>query len=111
MGHRSWIVLTDKEHFETTKQISEEFQSIDIIGAARVKEPLRNIEKGIYFQSNDIVLLLHSGGNHVIRDHPEVFDREFCLLDDIHYVRTETGGDVEELEYFTREQFFDYFEK
>jgi hypothetical protein len=107
MGHRSWIVETDKEHYETTKQISTEYGSFDIVGAAVVKESLKDIEKGTYFEPNDIVLLLHSSGNHVIKEHPEVFNREFCLLDDIHYLRTDNGGTVAELEYLKEKEFLE----
>ncbi|MCK5614887.1 hypothetical protein KAR91_74180 [Candidatus Pacearchaeota archaeon] len=105
MGRRSWVVKTDKKHTEDVIKASKEFGDIFAVGAGLIKEPLKDIDKGTYFKPGDVVLLLQSDGSYVITEFPEIFNREFCCLDNIHTTMTDKGGKIEELEYLDKEKF------
>jgi hypothetical protein len=104
MGHKSWIVKTDAEHYDVTKNIATYTQDILIVGAARVKKPIRNLE-GSYFQNGDLVLLLHYAGESIIKQYPEIFCEEYCQIHDIRFIRSDTASHIDKLEYLTEKQF------
>lgn len=105
MGRRSWVVKTDKEHSEKIFEMQKESDELFAVGAGRVEKPLRDLDAGTHFSEGDIVLLLQSDGSYVITEFPEIFEREFCCLDNIHTTMTDKGGKIEELEYLDKERF------
>ena len=106
MGYKSWIIKTNAEHYDITENIARYNEDIIIVGAARVKKPLRNLE-GTYFQDGDHVLLLQYSGEAVIKQYPEIFCEEYCQIHDIRFISSDFGSHIDRLEYLTETKFRD----
>ncbi len=105
MGCRSWIVKTDEKHYNDAFKIMEEYKDLFIIVAGKLESHLREIDGGTHLKKDDLVLLLQSDGSYVITEYPNIFNREFCLLDNIETVMEKEGFKINELEYMTEDQF------
>ena len=105
MGRRSWIVKTDEKHYNDVFRIMTEQEDLFIVGAGKLKSPLKEIDGGTHFDKDDLVLLLQSDGSYVITEYPNIFNREFCLLDNVETVREKEGYKINELDYMDEAQF------
>jgi hypothetical protein len=103
MGRRSWVVKATKEKFEQVLEIQKDYE-LFIVGAGLVKEPLRFLIGGEMFVEGDVVLLLQSDGEYVLRGYPQVFKDGYCLLENIHTIRQGSSSEIAELKYLEKKE-------
>jgi hypothetical protein len=103
-------VKATKEKYEHVIELRKEY-FLFIVGAGVVKEPLRFLNGKKIFIEGDIVLLLQSDGDHVVRECPTVFNDGFCKLDNIHSVQAENGHKIVEIRYLKEEELLDLLDQ
>jgi NADH dehydrogenase FAD-containing subunit len=110
MGRRSWVVKATKEKYEQVLEIQKDYE-LFIVGAGLVDKPLRFLNHRKIFVEGDIVLLLQSDGEYVLRRYPKVFQHGYCLLDNIHSVPSESGNKIEEIKYLKEEELLELLDQ
>ena len=104
MGRRSWVVKATQEKYEQVLEIQKD-GNLFLVGAGLVEEPFRFLIGGQMFVEGDVVLLLQSDGDYVVKAYPQIFKNDgYCLLDNLRTIRGKSGSTIPELKYLEKQE-------